>query len=136
MNEKIIEEKYLKLISYVKGLSDREKEILTTYLNSHRNEFHEHTIDTLLDGIKYTMAQYITEYLTSRENLIQDGDEGKAKNITDSLEQERGKAFVQSMSSSFQTYKDSIQTSRDSKYEEMIEEAEQMDIPTIGGRKH
>lgn len=119
MNEHVIEEKYKKLIDYVKGLSEREKEILTEYLNKHREDFHNKTIATLVNGLNYTMQQYISETLLLKPGFIQNDDEGKSKSITDILEQERGKAFVQSMSSNFQSYKDSMQSSRDSRYEEM-----------------
>ncbi len=123
------------IINRIENMTERQKEILRDYLNDHLDEFHEHTIDTLIDGLKHTKEQYIIEIVTSKLNLLVDGTNPKVKKINDLLEHERGKAFVQSMSDSSQSNIESMQAKRDSRYEKMIEESEAMDVPTIGQRK-
>lgn len=48
---------------------------------------------------------------------------------------DREKAFVETMSQQGREYRDSIQSNREERYEEIIRESETEEIPTIGSRK-
>jgi hypothetical protein len=66
------------------------------------------------------------------ESLRKKIETEKTLKINNSLEQE--KEIVESLSEKGTEYKDKIQASRDERYEEMINESEE--IPTIGSRRN
>lgn len=143
MNTKIEEIK--KVIDSFDKLTDKQKNILNNYLVENIDAFSTNPRETILDGFGYLeeqtvndFMQYVKEEVKKGENRLNKSkdDEDYARTINDSQKNERGKAFVESMSSQARAQDESMQQRRDERYEQMMEESETMDIPTIGSRKH
>lgn len=126
---------YQEFLSIMNNLSEEEKAILSEYLNAHKEEFYAKPVDTFGKACAYAMEKLVKDFLTSRESLIPDTEKDYAKSIYNQSQQERGKSFVETMSQPVRDYRESLQASRDGRYEEMIEESETMDVPTIGSRR-
>lgn len=143
MNTKIEEIK--KVIDSFDKLTDKQKNILNNYLVENIDAFNTNPRETILDGFRYLEEQTVNDFMQyvkeevkkgeSRLNKTKD-DEGYARTINDSQKIERGKAFVEAISSQARVQDESMQQRRDERYEQMMEESETMDIPTIGSRKH
>ena len=92
------------------------------------------TIESFASDVLKDDLTKFTEIVSGLTDDIKEKD-GKTLSLFDNS-QSRGKSFVDAMSQDARVQQENIQAKRDAWYEEMIAESEEMDIPTIGGRRY
>lgn len=133
MNTKI--EEYQKIHELFEKMSNEDKAKLNELLLSHKDEYVVEPLETVKkcvqEMIRQTMQEF-TDYVNGQISESSDGD--YARTIYDSQRVERGKAFVEAMSSQARANEEAMQQRRDERYEQMINEAEEIESPM--GRLH
>lgn len=114
------QEQYTKIAELLSNLDVETAKKLKTMLLNKRDEFNSDPVQTIISSLQ-EMAKQETE------------EDGYARTINDEQRIERGKAFVESMSSQAKQYREGLQQERERRYEEMIEEYEEKSN-TRGGR--
>lgn len=126
MNTKIEEIK--RITDSFDKLTDKERETLNAYLLQNIDAFSNDPIGIVKSGFKYLAEQLVYQFIQetnirseSANNIMQgnENEEGYARTINDSQRVERGKAFVETMSSQARAYDELMQQRRNERYEEM-----------------
>lgn len=106
-------------------MSDEDKAKLNELLLSCREEYSVDPLGTVRKCVQEMARQEIEKFTDYVKGQIDESDpDDYARTIGDSHRVERGKAFVEAMSSQARANQDLIQQRRDERYEEMINEAD------------
>lgn len=107
-------------------MSDEDKTKLNELLLSCREEYSVDPLGTVRKCVQEMARQEIEKFTDYVKGQINESDpEDYARTIGDSHRVERGKAFVEAMSSQARANQDLIQQRRDERYEEMINEVDE-----------
>lgn len=107
-------------------MSDEDKAKLNELLLSCREEYSVDPLGTVRKCVQEMARQEIEKFTDYVKGQIDESDpDDYARTIGDSHRVERGKAFVEAMSSQARANQDLIQQRRDERYEEMINEADE-----------
>ncbi len=105
-------------------MSDEDKNKLNGLLLTCKEEYAAEPLGTVRKCLQEMTRQKIEEFTNYVNNQINESQpEDYARTIGDSHRVERGKAFVEAISSQARANQELIQQKRDKRYEEMINEA-------------
>lgn len=122
MNTKI--EELQKIQELFDKMSDEDKNKLNGLLLARKEEYAAEPLGTVRKCLQEMTRQKIKEFTNYVNNQIDESQpEDYARSIGDSHRVERGKAFVEAMSSQARANQELIQQRRDARYEEMVNEA-------------
>lgn len=122
MNTKI--EELQKIQELFDKMSDEDKVKLNGLLLTCKEEYAAEPLGTVRKCLQEMTKQKIEEFTNYVNNQIDESQpEDYARTIGDSHRVERGKAFVEAMSSQARANQELMQQRRDERYEEMINEA-------------
>ena len=122
MNTKI--EELQKIQELFDKMSDEDKVKLNALLLTCKEEYAAEPLGTVRKCLQEMTKQKIEEFTNYVNNQIDESQpEDYARTIGDSHRVERGKAFVEAMSSQARANQELMQQRRDERYEEMINEA-------------
>lgn len=120
------------MFSHIGQITNKKEQALQTGDNKSAEVLE--TIESFASDVLKDDLTKFTEIVSGLTDDIKEKD-GKTLSLFDNS-QSRGKSFVDAMSQDARVQQENIQARRDARYEEMIAKSEEMDIPTIGGRRH
>ena len=120
------------MFSHIGQITNKKEQALQTGDNKSAEVLE--TIESFASDVLKDDLTKFTEIVSGLTDDIKEKD-GKTLSLFDNS-QSRGKSFVDAMSQDARVQQENIQAKRDARYEEMIAESEEMDIPTIGGRRY
>lgn len=121
MNTKI--ENLKKIQELFDKMPNEDKKRLRELLLTYKKEFVTDPLGTVRKCVQEMLKQEIDKFTDYVNRQVNDSsDEDYARAIGDSRRVERGKAFVEAMSSQARANKELLQQRRNEKYEEMIDE--------------
>lgn len=120
------------MFSHIGQIANNKEQALQTGDNKSAEVLE--TIESFASDVLKDDLTKFTEIVSGLTDDIKEKD-GKTLSLFDKS-QSRGKSFVDAMSQDARVQQENIQARRDARYEEMIAKSEEMDIPTIGGRRH
>lgn len=121
MNTKI--EDLKKIQELFNKMSEEDSNKLNKLLLSHKDDYDADPLETVIKCVQEMYRQEIEKFTDYVKSQTEESEpEDYAKTIGDSRRVERGKAFVEVMSSQARANKELMQQKRDERYEEMIDE--------------
>lgn len=109
-------------------MSDDDKDRLNSLLIARKEEYAVDPLGTVVSCVQEMFRQEVEKFTEYVNGQIEKSEpEGYARTIDDHHRVERGKAFVEAMSSQARANEELMQQRRDERYEKMIDEYDNLD---------